>query len=165
MHGQSEVSVKRVDCAFAPDGGWRLGLDTFAIDRLELDRELTQNLPERLRRVVEEVKPEKHKPGRVVHGSMFPDFFGQINGMWLYDMGDNLISYGFVTPLSSEDPNNDPHRAAQEFKRDSPFMRDLLEGAELAYEPLVLLADVRPDPLGRSTHRHPVGPELRPGSL
>ena len=77
------------------------------------------------------VQPEKHKPGRVVHGSMFPDFFGQINGMWLYDMGDNLISYGFVTPLSAEDPNNDPHRAAQEFKRDSPFMRDLLEGAEL----------------------------------
>ena len=77
------------------------------------------------------VKPEKHKPGRVVHGSMFPDFFGQVNGMWLYDMADNLISFGFVTPLAAEDPNNDPHRASQEFKRDSPFMRDLLEGAEL----------------------------------
>ena len=77
------------------------------------------------------VKPEKHKLGRVVHGSMFPDFFSQINGMWLYDMADNLISYGFVTPLAAEDPNNDPWRASQEFKRDSPFMRDLLEGAEL----------------------------------
>ena len=77
------------------------------------------------------VKPEKHQPGRVVHGSMFPDFFDQINGMWLYDMKDNLISFGYVTSLSSEDPTNDPHRAAQEFKRDSPFMRDLLEGAEL----------------------------------
>ena len=62
---------------------------------------------------------------------MFPDFFGQINGMWLYDMKDNLISFGYVTSLASEDPTNDPHRAAQEFKRDSPFMRDLLEGAEL----------------------------------
>ena len=77
------------------------------------------------------VKPEKHRLGRVVHGSMFPDFFGQINGMWLYDMADDLISFGFVTPLASDDPNNDPHRAAQEFKRDSPFMRDLLDGAEL----------------------------------
>jgi len=76
------------------------------------------------------VKPEKHRPGRVIHGSLFPDFFGQINGMWLYDMKDNLVSYGFVTPLDSEDPNNDPHRAAQEFKK-TPFMRDLLEGAEL----------------------------------
>jgi electron-transferring-flavoprotein dehydrogenase len=77
------------------------------------------------------IKPEKHQPGRVVHGSMFPDFFRELNGMWLYDMQDNLISYGFVTTLASDDPNNDPHRAAQEFKRDSPFMRDLLEGAEL----------------------------------
>jgi electron-transferring-flavoprotein dehydrogenase len=77
------------------------------------------------------VKPEKHVPGRVIHGSMFPDFLSEIHGMWLYDMGDNLVSYGFVTPLASEDPNNDPHRASQEFKRDSPFMRDLLEGAEL----------------------------------
>jgi electron-transferring-flavoprotein dehydrogenase len=77
------------------------------------------------------VKPEKHVPGRVIHGSMFPDFLGEIHGMWLYDMGDDLVSYGFVTPLASEDPNNDPHRAAQEFKRDSPFMRDLLEGGEL----------------------------------
>ena len=76
------------------------------------------------------VKPEKHQPGRVIHGSLFPDFFSQINGMWLYDMKDNLVSFGVVTPLDSEDPNNDPHRKAQEFKN-TPFMRDLLEGAEL----------------------------------
>jgi electron-transferring-flavoprotein dehydrogenase len=76
------------------------------------------------------VKPEKHKPGRVIHGSLFPDFFGQINGMWLYDMKDNLVSFGFVTPLSSEDPHNDPHLASQIFKT-TPFMRDLLEGGEL----------------------------------
>lgn len=76
------------------------------------------------------VKPEKHQPGRVIHGSLFPDFFGQINGMWLYDMKDNLVSFGVVTPLDSSDPNNDPWRKAQEFK-ETPFMRDLLEGAEL----------------------------------
>jgi electron-transferring-flavoprotein dehydrogenase len=76
------------------------------------------------------VKPEKHQPGRVIHGSLFPDFFGEINGMWLYDMKDNLVSFGVVTPLDSEDPFNDPHRKSQEFK-ETPFMRDLLEGAEL----------------------------------
>ena len=74
------------------------------------------------------VKPEKHQPGRVIHGSLFPDFFNQINGMWLYDMKDNLVSFGFVTPLASENPNNDPHLASQIFKT-TPFMRDLLEGA------------------------------------
>jgi len=76
------------------------------------------------------VKPEKHKPGRVIHGSLFPDFFKQINGMWLYDMKDNLVSFGYVTPLASENPNNDPHLDSQRFKT-TPFMRDLLEGAEL----------------------------------
>jgi electron-transferring-flavoprotein dehydrogenase len=76
------------------------------------------------------VKPEKHKPGRVVHGSLFPDAFKQMEGMWLYDMKDNLVSFGYVTPLSSENPNNDPHLNAQRFKT-IPFMQDLLEGAEL----------------------------------
>jgi electron-transferring-flavoprotein dehydrogenase len=76
------------------------------------------------------IKPENHRPGRVIHGSLFPDFLSQANGMWLYDMKDNLVSFGFVTMLDSRNPNNDPHRAAQEFKN-TPFMRKLLEGGEL----------------------------------
>ncbi len=76
------------------------------------------------------VRPEKHKPGRVIHGSLFPDFFNKLAGMWLYDMKDNLVSYGYVTSLDAENPNNDPHLAAQKFKT-VPFMRDLLDGAEL----------------------------------
>ncbi len=100
------------------------------VDRFELHGKNPQTYETGIKEIWK-VKPEKHKPGRVVHGSMFPDFFGEINGMWLYDMKDDLISFGFVTPISSEDPNSDPHRASQEFKRDSPFMRDLLDGAEL----------------------------------
>jgi electron-transferring-flavoprotein dehydrogenase len=76
------------------------------------------------------VKPEKHKPGRVIHGSLFPEFFSKLNGMWLYDMKDNLVSYGYVTPLDTENPNSDPHLNSQIFKT-VPFMRDLLDGAEL----------------------------------
>jgi electron-transferring-flavoprotein dehydrogenase len=76
------------------------------------------------------VKPEKHKPGRVIHGSLFPDFISQFNGMWLYDMKDNLVSFGYVTMLDSKNPFNDPHLEAQRFKT-TPFMRDLLDGAEL----------------------------------
>jgi len=76
------------------------------------------------------VKPEKHRPGRVIHGMLplnLPNAFG---GMWLYDMQDNLVSYGMVTALDSHNPFNDPHLVAQKFKT-HPFMRDLLEGAEL----------------------------------
>ncbi len=76
------------------------------------------------------VKPENHKPGRVIHGSLFPDAFSQMDGMWLYDMKDNLVSFGYVTSLTTEDPHNDPHLNAQRFKT-IPFMRKLLEGGEL----------------------------------
>jgi electron-transferring-flavoprotein dehydrogenase len=110
--------------------GVRGSLTKQLIDRFEMHGKNPQTFETGIKEIWR-VKPEKHQPGRVVHGSMFPDFFGQINGMWLYDMKDDLVSFGYVTALSSEDPNNDPHRAAQEFKRDSPFMRDLLEGAEL----------------------------------
>ena len=43
------------------------------------------------------VNPKKHQPGRVVHGMSFPRILEGFHGMWLYDMQDNLVSYGFVT--------------------------------------------------------------------
>jgi len=76
------------------------------------------------------IDPKKHRPGRVVHGMQFPKILSEFHGMWLYDMKDDLVSYGFVTTLDSENPNCDPHLAAQKFKT-NPWMRDLLDGAEL----------------------------------
>lgn len=76
------------------------------------------------------INPEKHRPGRVVHGMSFPAILGGFHGMWLYDMKDDLISYGFVTLLDSESPHCDPHLEAQRFKT-NPWMKWLLEDAEL----------------------------------
>jgi electron-transferring-flavoprotein dehydrogenase len=76
------------------------------------------------------IDPKKHRPGRVVHGMQFPEILGGFHGMWLYDMKDNLISYGFVTLLENENPNKDPHLEAQKFKT-TPWMKWLLEDAEL----------------------------------
>jgi electron-transferring-flavoprotein dehydrogenase len=76
------------------------------------------------------IQPEKHVPGRVIHGMLpfnLPKYFG---GMWLYDMQDNLVSYGMVCALDASNPFHDPHLEAQKFKT-HPWMRDLLEGAEL----------------------------------
>ena len=76
------------------------------------------------------IQPEKHVPGRVVHGMLplnLPKYFG---GMWLYDMQDNLVSYGMVCALDAENPFHDPHLEAQKFKT-HPWMRELLDGAEL----------------------------------
>jgi electron-transferring-flavoprotein dehydrogenase len=76
------------------------------------------------------INPKKHRPGRVVHGMAFPEILNGFHGMWLYDMKDDLVSYGYVTLLESENPNCDPHLAAQKFKT-TPWMRWLLEDAEL----------------------------------
>ena len=109
--------------------GVRGSLSKQLIERFELQGQYPQVYETGIKEIWR-VKPEKHKPGRVIHGSLFPDFLKQFNGMWLYDMKDNLVSFGFVTMLDSSNPFNDPHLEAQRFKT-TPFMRDLLEGAEL----------------------------------
>jgi len=110
--------------------GVRGSLTKQLVDRFDLQEGRYPQVYETGIKEIWRVKPEKHKPGRVIHGSLFPDFLSQFNGMWLYDMKDNLVSFGFVTMLDSTNPHNDPHLEAQRFKT-TPFMRDLLEGAEL----------------------------------
>jgi electron-transferring-flavoprotein dehydrogenase len=109
--------------------GVRGSLSRQLIERFELHGRYPQVYETGIKEIWR-IKPEKHKPGRVIHGSLFPDFLSQFNGMWLYDMKDNLVSFGYVTMLDSTNPFNDPHLEAQRFKT-TPFMRDLLEGAEL----------------------------------
>ena len=135
-----------VDKNGQPKANYQPGMDIFAkvtvlgegvrgsltkqlIDRFDLQGQYPQVYETGIKEIWR-VKPEKHKPGRVIHGSLFPDFLSQFNGMWLYDMKDNLVSFGFVTMLDSKNPFNDPHLEAQKFKT-TPFMRDLLDGAEL----------------------------------
>jgi electron-transferring-flavoprotein dehydrogenase len=76
------------------------------------------------------IAPEKHRPGRVIHGMVLHELLHAFGGMFLYDMKDNLVSYGYVTALDTENPHHDPHLIAQKFKT-HPFMRKLLEGGEL----------------------------------
>jgi electron-transferring-flavoprotein dehydrogenase len=76
------------------------------------------------------LKPENHKPGRVIHTMGWPQDPDVFGGSWIYDMNDDLVSIGFVTGLDSENPFNDPHDNMQRFKL-HPFMRKLLDGAEM----------------------------------
>ena len=76
------------------------------------------------------VKPENHRPGRVIHGMIPLNLVNAFGGMWLYDMKDDLVSFGVVTALDSRNPYNDPHLIAQKMKT-HPWMRKLLDGAEL----------------------------------
>ena len=77
------------------------------------------------------VRPENHRPGRVIHTMGWPQEPDVFGGSWIYDMRDDLLSIGFVTGLDSANPYNDPHDNMQRFKT-HPFMRKLLEGGELA---------------------------------
>jgi len=76
------------------------------------------------------IRPEKHRPGRVIHGMVVHELVNAFGGMWLYDMKDDLVSFGVVTALEASNPYNDPHLVAQRMKT-HPWMRELLEGGEL----------------------------------
>jgi len=109
--------------------GVRGNLTKQLIERFELDGENPQVYETGIKEIWR-IQPEKHVPGRVVHGILpanLPKYFG---GMWLYDMKDNLVSYGMVCALDAASPFHDPHLEAQKFKT-HPWMRDLLDGGEL----------------------------------
>jgi electron-transferring-flavoprotein dehydrogenase len=109
--------------------GVRGSLTKQLVARFELDGENPQVYETGIKEIWR-IQPEKHRPGRVVHGMLpanLPKYFG---GMWLYDMKDNLVSYGMVCALDASNPFHDPHLEAQKFKT-HPWMRDLLDGAEL----------------------------------
>ncbi|MCZ6783187.1 MAG: electron transfer flavoprotein-ubiquinone oxidoreductase [Proteobacteria bacterium] len=109
--------------------GGRGSLTKQLIDRFDLGGDHPETYETGIKEIWR-VKPENHKPGRVIHGALLPDMLSQFDGMWLYDMQDDLVSFGYVTVLDSENPHNDPHLNAQKFKTTS-FMRKILEGGEL----------------------------------
>ena len=109
--------------------GVRGSLAKQLIERFELQGANPQTFETGIKEIWR-IDPKKHKPGRVVHGMQFPQILKGFHGMWLYDMKDNLVSYGYVTLLESENPACDPHLEAQKFKT-TPWMRWLLDGAEL----------------------------------
>jgi len=109
--------------------GVRGSLSKQLIERFDLHGQNPQTFETGIKEIWR-INPEKHKPGRVVHGMSFPKILDGFHGMWLYDMQDNLISYGFVTMLDATNPHCDPHLEAQRFKT-NPWMKWLLEDAEL----------------------------------
>ena len=109
--------------------GVRGSLAKQLIDRFELEGANPQTYETGIKEIWR-VNTKKHQPGRVVHGMSFPKILNEFHGMWLYDMQDDLISYGYVTMLDAENPHCDPHLNAQKFKT-NPWMKWLLEDAEL----------------------------------
>ena len=71
--------------------------------------------------------------GKVIHTLGWPlrlaTKYREYGGSWIYPMGDDMISLGFVVGLDYADATISGHDLLQEFKT-HPFIRSLIEGGE-----------------------------------
>ena len=95
----------------------------------DLDRGSTQIWELGVKEVWEVPKPLR----KVVHTLGFPlrlqTKYREYGGSWIYPMGDDKISLGFVVGLDYADATLSPHDVLQQFKT-HPFIRELLEGGK-----------------------------------
>src|SRR5215470_9148491 len=80
-----------------------------------------------------QVAPGKHRPGLVQHTFGWPLDWRTGGGSFLYHLGDNLVSVGFVVHLNYANPYLNPFEEFQRFKT-HPLVRSTFEGGKrLAY--------------------------------
>lgn len=80
-----------------------------------------------------EIRPEKHRPGLVVHTAGWPLANDTYGGSFLYHLGDDQVSIGFVVGLGYRNPYLNPYEEFQRYKT-HPAIRPLLEGGRrIAY--------------------------------
>ena len=81
-----------------------------------------------------EIPKEKHKPGLIWHSVGWPlPADTTYGGSWLYMLGENLVSIGFVVGLDYPNPWLSPFDEFQRFKT-HPAVRPMLEGGKrIAY--------------------------------
>lgn len=104
-------------------------LTTAAIDRFGLHGRNPQIWALGVKEVWRVAKPLR----RIVHTLGWPlrksARFGEFGGSWLYPMGEDHVSLGFVVGLEYADVELSPHDLLQEFKT-HPLVRGILEGGE-----------------------------------
>ena len=95
----------------------------------ELDRDSTQSWE----LGVKEVWRVPKQLTKVIHTLGWPLRFGtkyrEYGGSWIYPMGEDMISIGYVVGLDYADATLSPHDVLQQFKT-HPFIRELLHGGE-----------------------------------
>jgi len=80
-----------------------------------------------------EIRPEKHRPGLVVHTAGWPLDAKTYGGSFLYHLDDNLVSVGFVVGLAYTNPYLSPYEEFQRYKT-HPAIRGFFEGGKrIAY--------------------------------
>ena len=80
-----------------------------------------------------EVKPERHRPGLVVHTAGWPLDSGTYGGSFLYHLEERQVAAGFVVGLGYGNPYLSPYEEFQRFKT-HPAIRDLFhQGKRICY--------------------------------
>ena len=74
-----------------------------------------------------EVKPEKHKPGLVIHTAGWPLDNGTYGGSFLYQLENHQVAVGYVVGLGYRNPYLHPFEEFQRYKT-HPDIRGFFEG-------------------------------------
>jgi electron-transferring-flavoprotein dehydrogenase len=80
-----------------------------------------------------EIDPKRHQPGLVIHSAGWPLPADTYGGSFLYHMGNNQVSVGYVLGLSYSNPYLNPFEEFQRYKT-HPAIRGFFEGGKrIAY--------------------------------
>ena len=74
-----------------------------------------------------EIKPEKHRPGEIVHTIGWPLDSSTYGGSFLYHLENNQVALGFVVGLDYQNPYLSPYDEMQRYKT-HPEIAAVLEG-------------------------------------
>jgi electron-transferring-flavoprotein dehydrogenase len=76
-----------------------------------------------------EIKPEKHRPGLVIHTAGWPLENDTYGGSFCYHLENNLVAIGFVVGLGYTNPYLSPYEEFQRYKT-HPAIRTYLDGGK-----------------------------------
>lgn len=76
-----------------------------------------------------QVKPENHRPGKVIHTFGWPLDNATYGGSFIYHIADNRVAIGYVIGLDYQNPWLNPFAEFQRFKT-HPFVRKILQDGE-----------------------------------
>ncbi|HEX5477168.1 MAG TPA: electron transfer flavoprotein-ubiquinone oxidoreductase, partial [Burkholderiales bacterium] len=80
-----------------------------------------------------EVKPQRHRPGLVMHTAGWPLQADTYGGSFVYHLEDNQVAVGFVVGLGYSNPYLSPYEEFQRFKTHPEIRSYFADGKRVAY--------------------------------
>lgn len=80
-----------------------------------------------------EIDPSCHKPGLVIHTAGWPLDNSTYGGGFLYHLGENMVSLGFITGLGYTNPYLSPFEEFQRWKTHPKIVQFLEKGRRIGY--------------------------------